>query len=95
MPASRHSLATIHELRRYVAETLGKIESLELEQFPVTEELLIRSGRPCAIYFCLHGPRQVRLSTVWETEANRILFYGSCGRRVQLTQLDVSPSLVA
>lgn len=95
MPNSKQSFATFEELRRYVAETLGKFESLKAEQFPLTEDVLFRSGKPCAIYFCLHGPRQVRLTAVWETDENRILFYGSCGRRVQRRQLDSSPKLMA
>lgn len=90
----KQSFTTIEELRQYVAETLGELESLRFDQFPLTEDLLFRSGQPCAVYFCLHGPRQVRLSAVWETEANRILFYGSCGRRVQRTQLLEAPRLV-
>ncbi len=95
MAESKRSFGTVEELRRYVAETLGKLESLKVDSFPLTEDLLFRSGEPCAVYFCLHGPRQVRLSALWETVENRILFYGSCGRRVGLTQLDVSPKLAA
>lgn len=95
MSDSMQAFGTFEELRRYVAETLGKLESLRHDQFPLTENLLFRSGQPCAVYFCLHGPRQVCLSAVWETDENRILFYGSCGRRVQRTQLLESPRLVA
>ncbi len=95
MSEIKQSFATLEELRQYVAETLGKLESLRYDQFPLTEDLLFRSGQPCAVYFCLHGPRQVRLSAVWETDENRILFYASCGRRVQRTQLVEAPRLVA
>ena len=92
---SKQSFATFEELRGFVADTLGKIESLKAEHFPLTEDLLFRSGQPCGIYFCLHGPRQVRLSAVWETVENRILFYRSCGRRVLRTQLTAAPKLAA
>lgn len=93
MPDSKQSFSTFEELRSYIAATLGKLESLKSEHFPLTEDVLFRSGKPCAIYFCLHGPRQVRLSAVWETDENRILFYGSCGRRVHHTQLAIAPEL--
>lgn len=95
MPDSKHSFTTFEELRRFVAETLGKMESLKSEHFPLTEDVLYRSGSPCGVYFCLHGPRQVRLSAVWETDTNRILFYGSCGRRVLRTQLTDAPKIAA
>lgn len=95
MADSKHSFDTIDELRRYVAETLGKFESLKVDSFPLTESILFRAGEPCAVYFCLHGPRQVRLSALWETVENRILFYGSCGRRVGQTQLGFGPKLAA
>lgn len=95
MSDSKQSFSTFEELRSYVAETLGKLESLKSEHFPLTEDVLFRSGEPCAIYFCLHGPRQVRLSALWETEKNRILFYGSCGRRVGEAELAASPKLAA
>ena len=36
-------------------------------------------GNPAEYHFCLHGPRAVKLSAIWETDANTILFYGSRG----------------
>lgn len=95
MADSQHSFETIEELRCYVAETLGKLESLKPDSFPLSENILFRSGEPCAVYFCLHGPRQIRLSAIWDTVENRILFYGSCGRRVGQTQLEYFPKLAA
>lgn len=95
MSDSTKSFGTFDELRKYVAETLGKLESLSADRFPLTEDVLFRAGKPCAIYFCLHGPRQVRLSALWETDNNRILFYSSCGRRAIETQLSLSPKIAA
>jgi hypothetical protein len=46
------------------------------------------------MYFCLYGPRELQLSAIWETEGNSVLFYGSCGRRVQRTAL-LAPPLAA
>ncbi len=87
------SVPSLEELRSYVAEVLGSLESLKTDQFQLSQNILMRAGKPCGIYFCLHGPRSLRLSAVWETEQNTILFYGSCGRRMHRTQLVRSPQL--
>ncbi|MEM9656755.1 MAG: hypothetical protein AAF961_00205, partial [Planctomycetota bacterium] len=47
-------------------------------------------GQPCGIHFCLHGPRALKLTAIWETDRNTILFYGSRGERVRRTILDVA-----
>jgi hypothetical protein len=77
----------IEELRRYVAETLGSFEMLEVNQCHFTEQLLYRGDTPCGVHFRLFGPRAVCLSAIWETDRNSIHFYGSCGRRVHRTVL--------
>ena len=81
------------EIRRYVIETLSNIELLRPDSSHLTLRLLTRSGQPCGVYFCLHGPRAVRLTAIWETDANTILFYGSRGERVQKTRLLEAPPL--
>lgn len=48
----------------------------------MTERILVRGGNPCGIFFCVHGPRSVKLTAIWETERNTILFYGSAGERI-------------
>jgi hypothetical protein len=53
----------------------------------MSERILVRNGKPCGIYFCLHGPRSVRLTAIWETERNTILFYGATGEKLSKTQL--------
>ena len=59
----------------------------------MTERTLIRGGKPCGIYFCLHGPRATKFTAIWETEHNQILFYGSQGERFQKTMLTESPHM--
>lgn len=81
------------DLRKYVRHTICEHHELEADAFEVTERILVRNGRPCGIFFCLHGPRSVRLTAIWETERNTILFYGSAGQRVQTTQLTAAPKL--
>ena len=81
------------QLRSYIAETLSQFESLDPQQFPLAQRVLTRAGRPCGLYFCLQGPRAVRLTAVWETEGNTILFYGANGQRLQRTLLLEPPAL--
>lgn len=77
----------LEDLRDYVNETFCEYYQLEVDAFEMTERLLRRGGKPCGIYFCLQGPRQVKFTAIWETDRNRILFYGPTGERFQKTQL--------
>lgn len=81
------------DIRKYVTETLSNIELLRPDSSQLTLRLLKRSGKPCGVHFCLHGPRAVKLSAIWETDANTILFYGSRGERLQRTRLDSKPEI--
>jgi hypothetical protein len=40
--------------------------------------------------FCLHGPRSVKLTAVWETISNTVLFYDSTGQRRQKLAVDMN-----
>ena len=89
----KQSIQNFDDIRRYVTETLSNIELLRPDSSQLTLRLLKRSGQPCGIHFCLHGPRAVKLSAIWETDANTILFYGSRGERVQRTCLATEPEV--
>ena len=91
MQLTRAEFFDYSQLRQFVSLTLCQQNDIELGVFQVTERLLTRRGRPCGIYFCLHGPRSVKLTAIWETERNTILFYGSSGERFQTTKLEHSP----
>ena len=86
-------LDSLRELRNYVHERLCDQNQLEVGAFQFTERVLERRGSPCGLYFCLHGPRSVKLVAIWETARNSILFYGSTGERVQRIQLIDLPAL--
>ena len=85
----------LEDLRKYVHRTICQYNELEENAFEVTERILIRNGHPCGIFFCLHGPRSVRLTAIWETDRNSVLFYGSAGQRLQTTRLSQAPKLQA
>jgi len=73
-----HDLSRIRQL---VEEQLCSENCLLPDSFPITERVLYKRGTPCGVFFCLHGPRNVRLTAVFDNDSNRILFYNSQGRR--------------
>ena len=83
----------LNDLREYINATLSDYYQLQSGAFKMTEQLLIRAGKPCGIYFCLNGPRAVRFSAIWETDRNQVLFYGPEGERFLKTQLLEAPLL--
>jgi len=83
----------LHDLREYIGITLCENYQLQIGAFPITERLLVRGGKPCGLYFCLHGPRMTKFSAIWDSDRNQILFYGSRGERFQKTQLTEAPRL--
>lgn len=90
---SPDSMQNLSDLRNFVLKTLCEQHELEPGAFPMTERILLRSGTPCGMYFCLHGPRAVKVSAIWETERNSILFYGAAGERLLKVQLVAAPKL--
>jgi hypothetical protein len=85
----------LNDLRSYVHTTLCEQNELAQGAFEITERILVRGRRPCGILFCLHGPRSVKLTAIWETDRNTVLFYGSTGERTHKTQLVSAPKLEA
>ena len=83
----------LNDLRKYVHTTICDKNELEPDAFEVTERILVRRGRPCGVFFCLHGPRSVKLTAIWETDRNSILFYGSNGQRLFTVSLSAAPAL--
>ncbi len=93
MSTRLQQIDSLRDLRQYVSVILCNRYQLQIGAFQMTERVLIRGGKPCGIHFCLHGPRSVRFSAIWETDRNQILFYGSGGERFQKTQLTEAPRL--
>lgn len=87
------AIGSVEHLRRFVHETLCHQNELEVNFFQVTERVLLRGGKPCGLYFCLHGPRSTKFTAIWEMERNTVLFYGSAGQRLHRAQLPLSVKL--
>ncbi len=68
-------------VREFVREELCEKNHLEKDAFQMAERVLTRNGAPCGFYFCIYGPRSVRLTAVWDLRKGSIFFYDSLGRR--------------
>ena len=71
----------LETLRQQVRRRLAELGHLEENAFPMTERVVVRAGQPCGIYFCLHGPRSVKLTAVADINQKTVLLYGSDGGR--------------
>jgi hypothetical protein len=91
MATCTHSIHSFDDLRDYVNQTICQYYGLQVDAFRLTERPLYRGGRYCGVCFCLHGPRAVKFIAIWETERNRVLFYGSNGERFHKAQLPAAP----
>lgn len=85
------SLPTLEELRRYVLQTLCRHDRLDPSQSPLRETGILRSGRPCGLFFQMRGPRLLRTYAIWASAEDRILFYDSNGERFAETRLSEAP----
>ena len=74
-------MPNLTNIRAVVLEELCNMHQLLPNAFPLTEKLLRKQGNPCGIFYCLHGPRSIRLTAVFDIETARVLFYDSSGQR--------------
>jgi hypothetical protein len=87
-------LQTLDDLRDFVHGMICELNEFEPNVFEMTEVILKRGKRPCGKLFCLHGPRRVRLTAIWETDSNTVLFYDAVGERSRKVRLTNAPHLV-
>jgi hypothetical protein len=90
MPAVA-SLPTFEDLRRYVRDTLCAHDHLDPAHTPLRQGVIMRSGRPCGLFFQVQGPRLLKTYAVWAGDEDRILFYDSTGLRFAETRLCDAP----
>ena len=93
MLSSPEQISDLDSMKNFVVEALCEQNQLEPGVFPVSERILVRAGIPCGLFFCLHGPRSVRFTAIWETDRNTILFYGAAGERIHKMRLIGAPRL--
>lgn len=92
--ATIDSISSLSDLKFFVYQTLCRDHDLLMNAFPTSETILKRGkADSCGMMFCLHGPRAVKISAIWEKANNRVLFYGPNGKRyyqVELGKTDIS-----
>jgi hypothetical protein len=93
MTISTTLFRTLEDLRQYVYRMLCEPDRLELHAFPLTQRMLVKNQKPCGMYYCLHGPRAVKFSAVWDAIRNVVIFYNAAGERFHLTKLMEGPVL--
>lgn len=80
------SIKTLEDLQDYVYTTLCDDNDLLVDAFPKSKRAIRRStGELCGLMFCVHGPRTVDFTAIWERRQNRIFFYGPTGERYRQT----------
>lgn len=60
---------------------LCRLGQLETGQFPMTKRPVLRGGTSCGLYFCVHGPRSVKLTAVYDSRQKTTIYYGTDGAR--------------
>lgn len=71
----------LDRISRFVNQQLCDLGQLEPGQFPITQRIVSRRGQQCGMYFCLHGPRSVKLTAICDLEREHVIFYGVDGVR--------------
>jgi hypothetical protein len=84
-------LPSLDAVRDHVHKALCSHDQLDPEQASLRQAVLTRSGRPCGLFFSVHGPRQVKTYAIWAGDEDRILFYDSNGLRFAETRLIDGP----
>lgn len=77
----------LHLLRKMVQQKLCEIGMLEPDLYPMTERSVIKSDRVCGVYYCLHGPRSVKLTAIADFDRSSLICYGSDGTRSAIEKL--------
>ncbi len=88
------SLPTLDVLRDHVRKTLCAHDQLDPTQTPMHQGVIMRSGRPCGLFFQVQGPRMVKTYAVWAGDEDRLLFYDSNGQRFAEVRLSDAPDPV-
>jgi hypothetical protein len=85
------ALPSLEALRQYVLITLCQHDNLDPSQTPLHQAIIVRRGKPCGIFFELHGPRLLKNYAVWAGDEDRILFYDTVGQRFAESRLSDAP----
>ncbi len=74
-------------LRGRVHADLNRLGDFEPGAFQITERWVHIAGQPCGVHYCLHGPRNVKLTAVVDLRKQKLIFYGTDGQRLSIAEL--------
>jgi hypothetical protein len=66
-------------------------DNLDPNDTALRQALVVRTGKPCGLFFQAQGPRLLKTYAIWVGEENRVLFYDSTGTRFGETRLSEAP----
>ena len=78
-----------------VEHRLCELGHLLCGQFPMTQREVIRGGKVVGVYFCVHGPRSVKMTAICDFKQKKIIFYGSDGIRKESMPIAAEKSAAA
>ena len=87
------SLPTLDKLSIFVRTTLCEPDRLDPEQTPFYRTPMVRNGRPWGYLFHIEGPRLLKASAVWASDADAVIFYDTHGQKVREVRLTEAPVL--
>ena len=78
-----------------VEQRLCEIGHLVSGQFPMTQREVVRGGKTVGVYFCVHGPRSVKMTAICDFNKKQVIFYGSDGIRKESMPVSVRSPVAA
>ena len=73
-----------------IEQRLCDLGQLVPNQFPMTQREVIRAGESVGVYFCVHGPRSVKLTAICDFVKKTVVFYGADGLRRDSMPISIS-----
>jgi hypothetical protein len=68
-------------LSNKIEQRLCELGQLVPNQFPMTQREVVQGGKTVGVYFCVHGPRSVKLTAICDLIKRVVVFYGTDGLR--------------
>ena len=78
-----------------IEQRLCDLGHLVPNQFPMTQREVIRAGESVGVYFCVHGPRSVKLTAICDFVKKTVVFYGADGLRRDSMPISISGPMTA
>ena len=78
-----------------IERRLCELGQLVPNQFPMTQREVVRGGKTVGVYFCVHGPRSVKLTAICDLVKKVVVFYGTDGLRRDSMPISIRAAMPA